>query len=139
MKKKLTFILTLCIMCFTLTLPVSASQKVSEEKQPRVQLSVMSLMLIAPVSESQTVLGEKQPQAQECEQCGEMTSKMVFLADYEQGPISTECKHGYPYGDDLTWEKYATYQYQCSNPSCLYKSSTWNASSDSRTKCFGHR
>ncbi|MCI8682596.1 MAG: hypothetical protein HFH50_06325 [Lachnospiraceae bacterium] len=137
MKKKLTSILVLCVMFFTLTLPVSAAQTVSKERQPRVLLSAVSSTLITSVSASQAILEEKQPQ--KCEYCGKMTSSTVKLGDYEVGPDSVTCAHGYPYGDDLVYKKYTSYQYQCSDGLCSYKSQSWDTYTGAVTECHGHR
>lgn len=109
MKKKLTSILVLCAMAFTLTLPVSASQPLS---------------------------GEMQPRAQECGNCGRMTLSTVKVNTYETGPTSRKCSHGHTYGDDLVYTQYITYQYKCS--SCTYKSATWSTPSGTRVVCYGH-
>ena len=109
MKKKLTSILLLCVTSLTLTLSVSASQAVPEEKQPRAQM---------------------------CGNCGKGTLNTVRVKTYETGPVSQKCIHGYPYGDYLVYKKYTTYQYKCSN--CSYKSSTWDQASGTRTVCHGH-
>ena len=52
MKKKITSILVLCAMCFTLALPVSAAQTTSGAIQPRVE---------------------------ECGKCGRMTLRTVTI------------------------------------------------------------
>ena len=97
MKKKLTSILVLCIISFTLTLPVSAAQTVSKGIQPRVQ---------------------------ECGNCGKMSLNTVKLNSYEKEPIIRKCTHGRPYGTDQVYKIYITYQYKCAH--CSYKSSTWD-------------
>lgn len=109
MKKKITSILVLCAMCFTLALPVSAAQTTSGAIQPRVE---------------------------ECGNCGRMTLRTVTVNTYETGPTVKKCSHGYPYGDDLVYQKYTTYQSKCSY--CSYQSATWTRSSGSRTECYGH-
>ena len=143
MKKKLTSILALCVMFSTLTLPVSASQAAPEEQQQSAHLSAIFSTFTTPASISktlsQTILEKAQQQLQECELCGEMTMAAVRLAAYETGPFVEPCAHGYPYGDDLITKKFTTYQHQCSNDSCLYRSEAWDTFSGAETDCHGHR
>ena len=110
MKKKITSVLVLCALAFTLAMPVSAAQAAEKGIQPRVQ---------------------------ECGNCGRMTLNTVKVRNDESGPTSTKCKHGYPYGDDLTWKVYNVYRYKCSN--CSYVSTEWSAYAGTRTECHGYR
>lgn len=145
MKKKLASILLLCVMFLTLTLPVSASQTVSEENQTRAQkfgncgnygTAVNALSLTFTLPALQTVSEENQ--AQECEACGKMTSNTVIAYTYDVGPASTECKHGFPFGDDLTWKVYTAYQHVCEASDCLYKSELWDTPTGNNIECHGH-
>ncbi len=143
MKKKLTSVLVLCVMFFTFTMPVSASQAAPKEQQQPTHLSAIFPTFTMPASISktisQTILEETQPQLQECELCGEMTMAAVRLAAYETGPFPEPCTHGYPYGDDLITKKFTSYQHQCSNDSCSYRSEAWDIFSGAVTDCHGHR
>lgn len=96
MKKKLTSILLLCMMFVTFTLPVSASRTASEKIQPG---------------------------RQECGICGKMTLRTVKLSTHEVGPVPAKEQQGLLQGDNMVWETYTTYQYQCST--CEYKSGMW--------------
>ncbi len=109
MKKKLTSVLVLCAMAFTLALPVSAAQPAAIGIQPR---------------------------AQECGKCGRMTLNTVKVGDGETGPTIRKCKHGYVYGQDKVFAKYITYKYKCGH--CSYISSPFNVSAGERFECHGY-
>lgn len=143
--KKLTSILLLCAMFLTLTLPVSAAQTGSEGTQTWAQKPVNSgnygktvngLSSTFTFPALQTL--SEETQVQECEACGKMTSKTVIAYTYEVGPTPIECKHGFPYGDDLTWKVYTTYQHECEASDCLYKSELWDTPTGDNIECHGH-
>lgn len=108
MNKELTSILILGVMSLLLTLPVSASQAVSEGIQPRVQ---------------------------ECGNCGKMSLYNANCGT-RKSTDEVKCKHGFPFGTDATKKTYTIYQLNCSN--CEYRSSTWEKCTNTEIICGGY-
>ena len=71
-----------------------------------------------------------------CENCGQMGQRAVKVRAYETGPEVKECLHGYPYGDDLVYKEYTTYQYQCS--ACSYSGAFLDTYSGTVRECHGY-
>ena len=71
-----------------------------------------------------------------CENCGQMGRLAVKVRSYETGPEVKECVHGYPYGEDLVFKEYTTYQYQC--PVCSYSGAFLDTYSGAVRECHGY-
>lgn len=108
------------------------------KKKTTLVLLLCSLLLVFVLSVSQKIPEKNQLQKPVCENCGSEKLETIEVNNYEVGPTSETCVHGYPYGDDLVYKQYTTYQYKCSNCKCEYKSSTRTEESGSRAKCHGY-
>lgn len=79
--------------------------------------------------------GVGQP-AKICESCGITAQHAVKIRAYETGPEEKECIHGYPFGGDLVYKGYTTYQYQCF--ACSYKGAFLDIYSGDIRECHGY-